>query len=275
MATDLILPQGVDIEQDAYRTSQSLKNLSTETLPPSTVDGYVLELVGGVPTWVANPDELPPATVNGYILELVTGAPAWVVNNSSVQVVTAIGDATAFDGAQARVRAGSSPYQFVDLTYDSTYGKWVSAPVQVFGAPHFNFSWNNVSGSVAVQHHTGFIGVDCDAIYDDGGLRPQFMGGWTMSTSVSGSNVSAVGFQLYESNNNETGVPPGASISSTFMYAEVNDPTTWHEKHFDWVEITPTGTSKNGWSIRLLSKLTTSGTGWMWGVGIFMRWVSA
>tara|TARA_R110000824_G_scaffold8439_2_gene38336 strand:- start:18933 stop:19604 length:672 start_codon:yes stop_codon:yes gene_type:complete len=53
MATDLILPQGVDIEQDAYRTSQSLKNLSTETLPPSTVDGYILQLVGGVPTWVA------------------------------------------------------------------------------------------------------------------------------------------------------------------------------------------------------------------------------
>jgi len=113
------------------------------------------------------------------------------VNASSVQVVTAIADATTFDGAQARVRAGSSPYQFVDLTYDSTYGKWVSAPVQVFGAPHFNFTWTNVSGSVVLQHHSGFIGVDCDAIYDDGGLRPQFMGGWTMSTSVPGANVSA------------------------------------------------------------------------------------
>ena len=192
-----------------------------------------------------------------------------------VQVVTLISDAEAYDGAQAMVRAGSSPYQFVNLTYDSTYGKWVSPPVKVFSQERKDIQWTNVYGSVQHQHHGGFIGFDCDAIYDDGGLRPQFMGGYTISYSVAAPQVSAVGFELFESNHNDTGVPPHSSISSTFMYGEANNHLTWHEKQFDWVQVTPTGTTDNGWTIRLMTKVTSAGTGYLWGAGVFMRWVSA
>lgn len=48
------------------------------------------------------------------------------------------------DAKQGRIIAGSSPYEFVDLVYSSTYGKWASAPFLVkpqLGYGNSNFAW--------------------------------------------------------------------------------------------------------------------------------------
>lgn len=47
-------------------------------------------------------------------------------NHDIVIATTVAGLGTAYDGKRGRLRLGSSPYQFIDLIYSSTYGNWVS-----------------------------------------------------------------------------------------------------------------------------------------------------
>ena len=49
-------------------------------------------------------------------------------------VVTAIASAAKTAGAQALVKAGSTPFDFISMTYDTGYAKWVSAPYQYCSA---------------------------------------------------------------------------------------------------------------------------------------------
>lgn len=53
--------------------------------------------------------------------------PAWVGVGAAKVATTVAGLGTATDGTPGVLRIGASPYDFIGLTYDATYGKWVGA----------------------------------------------------------------------------------------------------------------------------------------------------
>ncbi len=104
-----------------------------------------------------------------------TTATGWAAT-SSVQNVTAISAATTFDGAIAKVRAGSTPFDFMLLMYDSTYAKWVSIDTThhfMGGVPDSSLAVNDTYVVVAFTHG-GVHGLLEWEVLDDAGLKPQF-----------------------------------------------------------------------------------------------------
>ena len=77
-------------------------------------------------------------TVNGTI----TPSPGATV------ATTVAGLGTAANGKQGLIRAGSSPYEEIELIYDSTKAKWVSQPMS-FGAPAGSVNAFNEAGPVS------------------------------------------------------------------------------------------------------------------------------
>lgn len=78
---------------------------------------------GDVPTW--------DAALSKYV---ATALPSPVV------ATTVAGLGTPSDGQSGLLRVGSTPYDFLGLTYDATYGKWVSAEQSDYLWPTTNAS---------------------------------------------------------------------------------------------------------------------------------------
>ncbi|MEK7201130.1 MAG: hypothetical protein AAB737_00655, partial [Patescibacteria group bacterium] len=68
---------------------------------------------------------------------------------------TVSGCGTASAGAVCLLRIGSSPYEFVTLTYDTTYGKWVSQPTKLFGSDITGANGNVASGQGYLNWSSG------------------------------------------------------------------------------------------------------------------------
>jgi hypothetical protein len=112
------------------------------------------------------------AGTDGTNLVVVNGVPTW----RSPIATTISGLSTAEDGFRARLRVGSSPYEFVDLVYDGTYGKWVSPPTfWLTGSISNEVGTDTRWSSAGSGSGTGDIYVqNMKAIYDTG-LRLQVM----------------------------------------------------------------------------------------------------
>lgn len=72
------------------------------------------------------------------------GATWTAIGARAASATTVAGLGTGSDGALGVLRVGSSPYDFLNLTYDSTYGKWVSDP-WIVGAGGRNTYYNTAN----------------------------------------------------------------------------------------------------------------------------------
>lgn len=75
-------------------------------------------------TWVTN-EIVTAAQLNTHVRDELLALGPSTIGTTISGIQTAVG---AVDGMRARVRAGSTPYDFITLTYDATYAKWVSEP---------------------------------------------------------------------------------------------------------------------------------------------------
>ena len=179
---------------------------------PTPGGGLVLDSQGKVPYGLLA-DAPSDGDMLRYVVDATSGEGTWEAVGA-VQVVTAIADATAYDGAVAHVRTGSSPYDFTKVTYNDTLGSWVSEPVAVLS--HGIVQWTNVSSPTVDIGRGAVIGNDCNAIYD-AGLRPQFMGGYRIWCSDA-AQTAALELGVHEFVDNEQ--TSGTLVGSKFFYGE-------------------------------------------------------
>jgi hypothetical protein len=158
------------------------------------------------------------------------------------------------------------------LTYSATDAKWYSAPVEILSFIT-SFTWTTVNATPQDTLWGATIGYDCNAIAD-AGLVPQFMGGYTLNYTQPSTDSATAEFKIIEGVHDETGAPPGTVISSSFMNGTIVGNTTWQRKHFDWVTVTPSSTTDAGWWLGLFTKNSAAGTGQIWMLGVYMRWIS-
>jgi hypothetical protein len=166
------------------------------------------------------------------------------------------------------LRAGSTPYEFIALTYDATYGKWVSAVAHADNMVTANQSTASTT-YVAVANGVvmrPFI-PGAKALYD-AGLRPQFRSAcYVENTGVNANNMRV---RLYEVNHGDNGVTVignAAELQNTNSTGQYTV-GTWSATTF---EATP---AKTHWVIVIEIK-TAAGTATFQMMSIHMRWVSA
>jgi hypothetical protein len=105
-----------------------------------------------------------------------------VISGPTLQVVTAGSalPASPVNGQQAMVRAGSSPYAFVPLVYDSTYGHWVSPELPLGGTAPYIDTGNNTGPQLTTQ------GVGFGASFSGVSWQPAYSGGLTLQLRWAG-----------------------------------------------------------------------------------------
>lgn len=105
---------------------------------------------------------------------LVTLAPTANTTGTSLtgatEAATVAGLGTGVDGRVGRLRMGSSPYDFIDVVYDATYGKWVSK-AEEFSCPASNNGVNSVYADVSFAPSPPLLPWKP---LDTAGLKPQF-----------------------------------------------------------------------------------------------------
>lgn len=132
---------------------QRVREIVLETLRDPGV--LPQEFKGWIPRWVEPLIELPRSQVVGAY---TTGSD-----------VDGLGEAT--HGRPCTVRAGSSPYEFVQMTYDDVYGKWVAGQIWT------TLAESNIPGtSWATITANGYLVPNFLDLYD-AGLRPQVFAG--------------------------------------------------------------------------------------------------
>lgn len=115
------------------------------------------EFKGWLPRWVEPLIEVPRSQVVGAY--------------TTAADVAGLGEAV--HGRPSTVRAGASPYEFLQMTYDDVYGKWVSGQI-----------WATLAGSVTPIMDWGVASADAGFVIPnfidlyDADLRPQVFTGF-------------------------------------------------------------------------------------------------
>lgn len=197
---------------------------------------------------------------------------AWsVVGGATVATaVSALG--TGEDGRVAHIRGGSSPYDFLALTYDATYGKWVS-PAFVAGSGGRTTAHNTASTWMSVNNtfQGGDDGTATDVFFPykafvDAGLTLQ----WRLMCVLISDGVTTVdgGLQITTAAINASlGTPStdAALVTSTSGSGLVKDS--------GWVTAASVTSNTYGYiTIRYRSSATDTGT--IAGATCWLRWVS-
>jgi len=120
-------------------------------------------------------------------------------SNNITVATTVAGLGAGAGGKVGRLRIGSSPYEFVDLVYDSTYSKWVSAPVrQLVTAASINTASATYVGSAS---ENPLWLPNYKALYD-AGLRPQLR--WFGTIRNNGGSLGTGGLRIYDAADGDT-----------------------------------------------------------------------
>lgn len=191
---------------------------------------------------------------------------------TTADTVTGLGEAV--HGRPCTVRAGSTPYEFVQMTYDDVYGKWVSsenwfssqisATFQVTGAGSDSYT------VVAGTNFPGIILPSFTALYS-AGLRPQVF----VAANIDLDATPATGFvqaAVYQFNSGDTSlavVGTGGEIT--------HNSTTATYKASGWSDVTfsPTPSESHAY-LRAQAKVSsTSRAADFTELSIAVRWVSA
>lgn len=184
---------------------------------------------------------------NGQVLTVSSGLPIWATpsSGSATTATTVAGLGTGTDGKVGRLRLGSSPYDFISLVYDATYGKWVSETRTIMRGD------NGAYGAVSDYIHMAPTGANNGVIMSghmipykdayDAGLRLQVrMRGWFLSTVVTGTMKWSIRFQngpAYGANQGARGLD-ATDYSLVDMVATSCVASQWNGRDGGWSTVT-------------------------------------
>lgn len=157
--------------------------------------------------------------------------PSKIAGGAPVKIATTVaGLGTPFDGMTGLLRLGSTPYEFLAVVYDATYGKFVSAPV-----------WCSHSVEDAaeylVNYTAGYLDTPCQlsvkgykAIYD-AGMRLQVAYACKLFCS-DGVHEARVGVNVYDKAASDnaystltTGYDAQATLTTAYLTREWAQPS--------------------------------------------------
>ncbi len=139
-------------------------------------------------------------------IHLNTGWVALSQGSGAAVATTVAGLGTGVDGSIGLVRVGSSPFDFVALLYDATYGKWVSAP------------WFCHSGSVSVSGTTWSDVLPQRVIFQWGAFNTaglKLQGKMEVDGVDTSNNQNGCYARFYTGNNTTTQEANNAAVAPT------------------------------------------------------------
>ena len=121
------------------------------------------------------------------------------VSNNVAVATTVAGLGAGQDGKIGLIRAGSTPFEFVQVMYDSTYGKWVSPQIFVGHSQYYNVTWDTHT-TTSYTYPPASLGTDVQPIgwvpgwrdYDGAGLLPQGRVAGSIRTNTSSGQTGYV-----------------------------------------------------------------------------------
>lgn len=213
--------------------------------------------------------------VGGAYGTLNAGTDVSVYIAPSATTITALNanyGGTPVDGAIGRIRAGSSPYDFVDLRYDSTYAKWYSRTflISQVGGYGNTSTGTNITYNLITSSTTTLIPW---SNLDTAGLKIEGrIAAFLKSSSGANTTSLSLGFRGWNAGDN---VATDATTNVTF-YSGANEQTTVSTtsvlKDTSWTAA-PTLTAKTWLEIGGAIK-TSAGTWTIAGITTWLRWTS-
>ena len=190
-----------------------------------------------------------------------------VVNAGQAATVatTVAGLGAASTGKQGLIRAGASPYDFVALIYDSSYGKWVGQAMAMPGPTGWNAS--SLSYQDAALPTSMNEALVPWRVLDTAGLAPQYR--IQGLTSTDGVNAVFGALLVYAADAN------GALASQGSEFAIVTSATTAIVLDSGWTALPGGLTVKDFLGVRRRVKQASAGSGSLSQITMSMRWVSA
>lgn len=183
---------------------------------------YPFTLVANTPEDItkvqANFDHLK-TVINGGLDNSNLAAAAAIVATKLLPVriaTTVAGLGTAAGGAMGMLRLGSTPYVYLPVIYDATYGKWVSEPQFGIDAAREAVAF---SGSGGITEALLFI-PEYKAIHD-AGMRLQVCQSGFLSTSDAASQAR-MGVNVYDYDDGDTAL---ATLTTQFDQQGTNSTT--------------------------------------------------
>lgn len=173
------------------------------------------------------------------------------------------------DGQAALLRAGSSPYEYVSLVYDATYGKWVSAAFcAAFAVKNSAITASNTTyGNFSDAEVTRMYLPNFKALYD-AGLRLQANVECQLNTG-DGSTAYAQA-AVYEVSDGETNI----NLVGTAGEISVAAVTATYKFSSGWQDFGNMTLSKT--AAFLIMQRKVSGNNGTFGVpATWLRWVAA
>lgn len=255
----------------------STRTVSWDSIPYAGVNDLTLAVDGSVDEGLLATDSVGSAEIkdnNVTMAKIVdapgvgrvirggaAGAPEW---GAPVQVGDDVSDLVAFDGAIAKLRVGSTPFDFVVLVYDATYSKWVSEASAVsLGAIS-----NTNTGGVDTEwngHPRGVMIPHFKAMYD-AGLRLQVRGGYRLTE---GSAVTSIKARVSEFTNNDTALNTIGTSAALADISTVNQ----YEVSPAWLDLTVSAPAEL--HARLAAIFATASNVGITDASIWWRWVSS
>ena len=197
-------------------------------------------------------------------------------NTVGTNTGTTIPTTNLYDGRTFALRAGSTPFEFIDLIYDGTYGKWVS-DTTTLSLTSGSLGSRYTAGSSYVDYMSGtangtawlnYIPIRWKK-YDDVGLKPQMR---FIATGYSSASMTGYVQMAYQSSNiGDTSWSSSITWGGETTFV-VNNAVETHES--DWVVIPGGYTIKD--FIRLNPQLKSNGSDnfHAYEVTGYLRWVS-
>ncbi len=191
---------------------------------------------------------------------------------------TTAGLPTAVHGRYAAIRAGSAtPYGLIGLVYDSTIGKWVSAPETMFAAYPATPLTTTSATFIAVANGFLYYYAGFRKLYD-AGLRPQARFGCTLGIAAGTVNCyMGVGFGALNDGDAAASPTQLGTIDSVAAFdsgAHSIVSTTPEVVFQDWQDASMNAPAKDHVTVEGKWKCASS-TLTIYAASVSLRWVSA
>lgn len=196
---------------------------------------------------------------------------------ASVTVATTVaGLGSTSSGKVGFIRAGSSPYEFVMLVYDSTYGHWVSPPIHHQAIqPNSSFGTNSTSYVGITDAATGAQRVIVPNYLDlvNAGLTLQMFLASQLGLSAStGSQTAFQRISLFEFNSGDTSL---TSVGNGPEITQTGTATFSKYTSSGWVAVTfSPSPARSNLVAQLAMKVSASATCTAGVTNIGYRWVA-
>lgn len=196
-----------------------------------------------------------------------TAVPAIVIAN------TIAGLGSVSDGKQGLLRLGATPYEFLGLVYDSTYGKWVSDPMSIGIVADASSAGDSGTGAwkiVTAGAGNTFLGCAILPLksHTDAGLSLQLRVAGDMKRTGTSTHKLGVLVQTLDAGGQ------GSSIGSTIYSTTINSPTVFTGVDSGW----QTAVAANDATAKSLGQIyfftNSDGADTFFGrAGVMARWV--